>query len=296
VDFAYAVHTHIGNRCVATKINYELVPLRSELKNGDRVEIITAAHANPNPAWLNYVKTGKARSHIRHFLKTMHYEESVELGEKLLSQALRALNTELAEIGDGQWEKLLRDITAKSRAELFADIGLGKRFAAVVARRLLAASEQPLAEVNAGPIVIRGSEGMAVQFAKCCRPIPGDAIIGSIKKGQGIVVHTHDCPTAAKSRTDPDKWLDVEWAAEVARPFDVGIRLTVMNQRGVLAKVAGAIAAAGANIDNVIMDEERGAYTEMRLTVQVTDRRHLARIKRGLRHVAEVVSIARVRD
>jgi len=296
VDFAYAVHTHIGNRCVATKINHELAPLRSELKNGDRVEIITAAHANPNPAWLNYVKTGKARSHIRHFLKTMHYEESVELGEKLLSQALRALNTELAEIGDGQWEKLLRDITAKSRAELFADIGLGKRFAAVVARRLLAASEQPLAEVNAGPIVIRGSEGMAVQFAKCCRPIPGDAIIGSIKKGQGIVVHTHDCPTAAKSRTDPDKWLDVEWAAEVARPFDVGIRLTVMNQRGVLAKVAGAIAAAGANIDNVIMDEERGAYTEMRLTVQVTDRRHLARIKRGLRHVAEVVSIARVRD
>ena len=296
VDFAYAVHTHIGNRCVATKINHELAPLRSELKNGDRVEIITAAHANPNPAWLNYVKTGKARSHIRHFLKTMHYGESVELGEKLLSQALRALNTELAEIGDGQWEKLLRDITAKSRAELFADIGLGKRFAAVVARRLLAASEQPLAEVNAGPIVIRGSEGMAVQFAKCCRPIPGDAIIGSIKKGQGIVVHTHDCPTAAKSRTDPDKWLDVEWAAEVARPFDVGIRLTVMNQRGVLAKVAGAIAAAGANIDNVIMDEERGAYTEMRLTVQVTDRRHLARIKRGLRHVAEVVSIARVRD
>ncbi|MBE0613407.1 MAG: bifunctional (p)ppGpp synthetase/guanosine-3',5'-bis(diphosphate) 3'-pyrophosphohydrolase [Burkholderiales bacterium] len=295
VDFAYAVHTHIGNRCVATRINLEPAPLRTELKNGDRVEIITAVHAKPNPAWLNYVKTGKARSHIRHFLKTMHYTESTDLGEKLLSQSLQALNTDLVDIGDEQWEKLLRDITAKSREELFADIGLGKRLAAVVARRLLAASEQSLAEVNAGPIVIRGSEGMAVQFAKCCRPIPGDPIIGSIKKGQGIVIHTHDCLTAARSRTDPDKWLDVEWAPEVARQFDVGIHLSVKNQRGVLAKVAGAIAAAGANIDNVIMDEERGAYTEMYLTVQVADRQHLARIKRSVRHISEVVGISRER-
>ena len=296
VDFAYAVHTQVGNRCVATKINYELVPLRTELKNGDRVEIITASHANPNPAWLNYVKTGKARSHIRHFLKTMHYEESTELGEKLLNQALRALNTDLAEIGDEQWEKLLRDITAKSRLELFADIGLGKRFAAVVARKLLAASEQPPTEVNAGPIVIRGSEGMAVQFAKCCRPIPGDPIIGSIKKGQGIVIHTHDCPTAAKSRTDPDKWLDVEWAPEPARLFDVGIHVAVMNQRGVLAKVAAAIAADGANINGISMDEERSPYTNMHFTLQVIDRQHLARIKRGLRRIPEVVRIARARD
>jgi GTP pyrophosphokinase len=295
VDFAYAVHTHIGNRCVATKINFEPAPLRTELKNGDRVEIITAPHANPNPAWLNYVKTGKARSHIRHFLKTMHYEESAELGEKLLNQALRALNTDLVEVGDEQWEKLLREVTAKSRPELFADIGLGKRLAAVVARRLLAASEQALSEVSPGPIVIRGSEGMAVQFAKCCRPIPGDAIIGSIKKGQGIVIHTHDCATAAKSRTDPDKWLDVEWAPEPTRLFAVGIHMTVMNQRGVLAKVAGAIAAEGANIDNVVMDEERGAYTEMHFTLQVADRQHLARIKRSVRHVAEVVRIARDR-
>jgi len=296
VDFAYAVHTQVGNRCVATKINYELVPLRTELKNGDRVEIITAAHANPNPAWLNYVKTGKARSHIRHFLKTMHYEESSELGEKLLNQALRALNSDLADITDEQWEKLLRDITAKSRLELFADIGLGKRFAAVVARRLLAASEQPSAEGNAGPIVIRGSEGMAVQFAKCCRPIPGDPIIGSIKKGQGIVVHTHDCPTAAKSRADPDKWLDVEWAPEPARLFDVGIQVSVMNQRGVLAKVAGAIAADGANINGISMDEDRSAYTNMHFTLQVADRQHLARIKRGLHRIPEVVRIARSRD
>ena len=295
VDFAYAVHTHIGNRCVATKINYELVPLRTELKNGDRVEIITAPHANPNPGWLNYVKTGKARSHIRHFLKTMHYEESTELGEKLLNQALRALKTDLTEVGAEQWEKLLRDAGAKSRQEVFADIGLGKRLAAVVARKLLAASEQMQPEGKTGPIVIRGSEGMAVQFAKCCRPIPGDAIIGSIKKGQGMVVHTHDCPTAARSRIDRGKWLDVEWAPEVGRMFDVSIRVTVVNQRGVLAKVAAAIAEHGSNIDNVSMDEDHSAYTGMQFTLQVTDRLHLARIMRGLRHIPEVIRIARMR-
>ena len=297
VDFAYAVHTQVGNRCVATKINYELVPLRTELKNGDRVEIITAPHANPNRAWLNYVKTGKARSHIRHFLKTTHYQESTELGEKLLDRALRVLEKDLGEIGDEQWEKLLRDTTAKSREELFADIGLGKRLADVVARRLLVASEQSLGEgQQAGPIVIRGSEGMAVQFAKCCRPIPGDDIIGSIKKGQGIVLHTHDCATAAKSRTEPDKWLDVEWAPELGRLFDVEIHVTVMNQRGVLAKVAGAIAAESANIDGIRMDEDRSAYTDMHFTLQVADRQHLARIKRSLRRIPEVIHIARARD
>jgi RelA/SpoT family (p)ppGpp synthetase len=295
VDFAYAVHTQVGNRCVATKINYELVPLRTELKNGDRVEVVTAPHANPNPAWLNFVKTGKARSHIRHFLKTMHYEESTELGEKLLNQALRALNTDLTEIGAEQWEKLLRDAGARSRPEVFADIGLGKRLAAVVARKLLSASEQAQPEGKSGPIVIRGSEGMAVQFAKCCRPIPGDAIIGLIKKGQGMLVHTHDCPTAARSRTDPDKWLDVEWAPEVVRMFDVSIRVTVVNQRGVLAKVAAAIAEHGSNIDNVSMDEDHSAYTGMQFTLQVSDRLHLARIMRGLRHIPEVIRIARMR-
>ncbi len=295
VDFAYAVHTQVGNRCVATKINYELVPLRTELKNGDRVEVITAAHANPNPGWLDYVKTGKARSHIRHFLKTMHYEESTQLGEKLLDQALRTLKTDVTEVGAEQWERLLRDTGAKSRQEVFADIGLGKRLAAVVARRLLTTSEQVQPAGKTGPIVIRGTEGMAVQFAKCCRPIPGDAIIGSIKKGQGMVIHTHDCLVAAKSRTDRDKWLDVEWAPDVARLFDVSIRVTVLNQRGVLAKVAATIAEYGANIDNVSMDADRSAHTGMHFTLQVSDRRHLARIMRGLRRIPEVLRIARMR-
>jgi RelA/SpoT family (p)ppGpp synthetase len=303
VDFAYAVHTDIGNRCVAAKVNYELVPLRTELKNGDRVEIVTAAHAHPNPAWLSYVRTGKARSQIRHFLKTMQFEESTALGERLLGQALRAVESDLMSIGPERWDKLVRESGAKSREEILADIGLGKRLAAIVARQLTAAAGEAPADSRtqgltapAASIVIRGSEGMAVQFAKCCRPIPGDPIIGFIKKGQGLVVHTHDCPIVTKARTDPDKWIDVEWAPDTERSFDVGIRVIAANQRGVLAKVATAIAEAGSNIDNVSMDEERGVYTAMHFTLQVHNRLHLARVMKSLRRIPEVVRIVRVKD
>jgi GTP pyrophosphokinase len=299
VDFAYAVHTDVGNRCIAVKINQELMPLRTELKNGDQVEIVTAAHAKPNPTWLNYVITGKARSHIRHFLKTMQYDESATLGERLLNQALRALGTDPAEITEAQWEKLLRENTGKSRLEIFADIGLGKRLNIVVARQLLAVTETTEERKHApmGPITIRGTEGMAVQYARCCRPIPGDPIIGFIKRGQGLIIHTHDCPAIAKNRADTDKWLDVEWDPEAPRkPFDVNIKLVVANQRGVLAKVAAAIADAGSNIDNVSMEEEDGsAYTTMNFTLQVENRIHLANVMRSLRKITEVVRITRVK-
>ncbi len=300
VDFAYAVHTDIGNRCVAAKVNYELVPLRAELKNGDRVEVVTAAHAHPNPAWLSYVKTGKARSQIRHFLKTMQFEESTALGERLLGQALRALESDPIAIGPERWDKLVRESGAKSREEILADVGLGKRLAAIVARQLLALADHAPADARpqgaAASIVIRGSEGMAVQFAKCCRPIPGDPIIGFIKKGQGLVVHTHDCPIVARARTDPDKWIDVEWAPDTERTFDVGVRLVAANQRGVLAKVAAAISEAGSNIDNVSMDEERGVYTAMHFTIQVHNRLHLARVMKALRRIPEVVRITRIKE
>src|SRR5437868_7316397 len=187
VDFAYAVHTDIGNRCVAAKVNGELVPLRQELRSGDRVEVITASHAKPNPGWLQYVRTGKARSNIRHFLKTMQYEESASLGERLLDQALRALKGSLAEVDDASWERVVRDGGARSKEELLADIGLGKRLPAVVARLLLKRMDSH--EDAKTSVTIRGTEGMAVQLATCCRPIPGDGIVGSIKKGQGLVVH-----------------------------------------------------------------------------------------------------------
>ena len=297
VDFSYAVHTDIGNRCVAAKVNYELVPLRTELRNGDRVEIITAAHAHPNPAWLSYVKTGKARSQIRHFLKTVQLEESTALGERLLSQALKSLYTNLADITPDRWERLVRDSSAKSREEILADIGLGKRLAAIVARQLLTLADQPAVEARAaGSIVIRGSEGIAVQFGKCCRPIPGDPIVGFIKKGQGLVVHTADCPAAAKSRTDPDKWIDVEWDRDVGKSFDVGFRVVAANQRGVLAKVAAAIADSDSNIDNVSMDEERGMYTTMQFTIQVQNRLHLARVMKSLRRIPQVVRLTRIKE
>src|SRR2546421_5722248 len=181
VDFAYAVHTDIGNRCVAAKVNGELVPLRTELRSGDRVEVITASHAKPNPGWLQYVRTGKARSNIRHFLKTMQYEESASLGERLLDQALRALKGSAAEVDDASWERVVRDGGARSKEELLADIGLGKRLPAVVARRLMKGAE-PREEGRAS-VTIRGTEGMAVQLPNCRRPLPGDGIVGSIQKG-----------------------------------------------------------------------------------------------------------------
>jgi GTP pyrophosphokinase len=297
VDFAYAVHTDIGNRCVAVKINQELMPLRTELKNGDRVEIITAAHAKPNPLWLNFVVTGKARSRIRHFLKTMHFQESAKLGERLLNQALVALGSVSADIKDEQWEKFARDAGARSRQEILADVGLGKRLAAVVARRLLSRGEPGPHEVPApGSVIIRGSEGMAVQFAQCCRPIPGDTIIGVISKGQGMVIHTHDCQVIAKARHDPDRVLDVAWDPESKKLFDVSIKLVAANQRGVLAKVAAEIAEAGSNIQNVAVDPEDGSsYTNMFFTLQVSNRLHLAGIMRSLRRIPEVVRISRIK-
>jgi GTP pyrophosphokinase len=297
VDFAYAVHTDIGNRCVAVKINQELMPLRSELKNGDRVEIITAAHAKPNPLWLHFVATGKARSRIRHYLKTMHFEESAKLGERLLTQALTALGSAPADIQDAQWDKFARDAGVKSRLEVLADIGLGKRLSAVVARRLLSRGEPGPNEAPArGSVIIHGSEGMAVQFAQCCRPIPGDPIIGIISKGQGMVIHTHDCAAIIKARHDPDRVLDVAWDPETRKPFEVNIKLVAANQRGVLAKVAAEIAEAGSNIQNVAVDPEDGSrYTNMFFTLQVSNRLHLARIMRALRRIPEVVRITRVK-
>ncbi len=296
VDFAYSVHTDIGNRCVAAKVNFELVPLRTELKNGDRVEIISAPHANPNPSWLSYVVTSKARGQIRHFLKTMHFEESAQLGERLLNQALASLGVKPQDIADAQWDKLIKDTTAKSRVEILADIGLGRRLNMVVARQLARMGEGGAHELPSGGVItIQGTEGLAVQFAKCCRPIPGDPIIGIIKKGQGLVVHTHDCPSLRKGRGHANEWLDVVWDKHINKPFEVSIKLVVANQRGVLAKVAAAIADAESNIENVHFTNE-GDYTTLHFTLQVGNRQHLARVMRGLRGISEVVRITRVKS
>ena len=297
VDFAYAVHTDIGNRCVATKVNSELVPLRTEMRNGDRVEIVTAPHAHPNPAWLGYVVTSKARSEIRHALKTMHLDESSKLGERLLGQALSSLSIKLQDIPDICWDRVLKETGSKSRQELLTDIGLGRRLNMVIAKQLAKMSDGEISrsESNSGGVItLLGNEGMAIQYAKCCRPIPGDPIIGVIKSGQGLVVHTHDCPTLRKGRSG-DEWLDVVWDKNITRPFDVNLKLIVANRRGVLAKVAAAIAEAESNIENVSFSNE-GEYTATYFTLQVSNRLHLATIMRNLRKIQEVIRIIRVKN
>ena len=296
VDFAYAVHTDIGDCCVAAKINGENAPLRTVLRSGDRVEIVTASHAKPNPAWLNYVVTGKARSHIRRFLKTMQYEESARMGERLLNQALTSLRVDPQTISDAQWEKLARESGAKSRNDLLADLGLGKHLPAVIARRLTASGETDAgANGHGGVITILGTEGMAVQFAKCCRPIPGDVIVGFIKKDQGLIIHTDDCPSVSKNRANAENWLDVTWGKDIARQFEVCLKLMVANQRGALARVAAAIAEAGSNIVDVVMEGD-GAYTSMNFMLQVHNRHHLAQVIRCLRRIPEVGKITRVKE
>lgn len=320
VDFAYAVHTDVGNCCVAVKINQELAPLRTELNNGDHVEIITAALSKPNAAWLNYVKTGKARSHIRHYLKTIQSEEPKHIGERMLNQALRAMRVEPEDINEKQWAKLISDYGVKNKQEILADIGLGKRQSVMVAHQLLA-TESNVANPDTGNVVsklfgnnlfgkifgksnkkpldtitIRGSEGMNVQFAACCRPIPGDPILGFINKDKGLIIHTHDCPAIGKFRLDPEKWLDVEWDSDNKHLFKVNLKMVVENKPGMLAMIAAVIANAGSNIDNVSMEEaDNSLYTGINFTVQVRDRVHLADLMRTIRKIPNVVRINRAK-
>jgi GTP pyrophosphokinase len=302
VDFAYAVHSDIGNSCVAVRINQDLAPLRTELNNGDHVEIITGAIAKPNPAWLNYVVTGRARAHIRHFMKSQQSTESAHIGERMLNQALRALHVDPSGITEAHWQKLIRDYGLKMKSEILSDIGLGKRQNVMVAHQLLAMTDDHLEKHTKLPlksldtITIRGTEGMAVQFAPCCRPIPGDPILGFINKDKGLVIHTHDCPSVRKFKLDPDKWLDVEWEPESQRLFKTNLNLTVANQPGMLAKIASGIADAGSNIDNVSVEEADGsAYANLYFTVQVRNRIHLAELMRGLRRIPDVVRINRAK-
>ncbi len=297
VDFAYAVHTDIGDRCVAVKINQELAPLRTPLKSGDRVEIVTAPHAAPNPGWLNFVVTGKARSQIRHYLKTMRFDESVMLGERLLNQALRALKVDATDINESHWGQLLRGDKIKTREMVLSDIGLGKRLNVVVASRLLRLSDPTtFHDHKLGSITIRGSEGMAVQFAQCCMPIPGDPILGYINKGQGLTIHTHDCRAIRQFRADPDKWIDVDWDNAGDRVFDVRIKIVAANQPGVLARIAASIAEANSNIENFSTEEKDSqVYTTINFTVQVKDHSHLAVVMQKLRAVPEVVRVNRIK-
>jgi GTP pyrophosphokinase len=311
VDFAYSIHSNVGDRTVSARINDEQVPLRTELKNGDVVEVVTEPTATPNPAWLGFVRTGRARSKIRHHLKTMAHTESEELGEKLLAQALRAEGIDgFPEDGITYgpiWDKLLRFTGSKTRQELLTDIGLGKRIAHIVAKRLVLlladSGQRPDAllltrerftadeSTSQGSITLDGSENASVQFAKCCRAIPGDAIVGYLGRGEGLVVHTHDCPVAKKlQHKDSERFITVEWADDPVRAFEAGIVVTAKNGKGVLAKVAAALASAEADIVHIDMGHD-GAQgdVEFRFVIGVRDTNHLAVALRNLNRTAPVM-------
>jgi GTP pyrophosphokinase len=261
------------------------------------VEIITAANASPNAAWINFVVTGKARSHVRNYLRVTHAEEAATLGERLFNKALLTLNPSAAPPDLALWERLIKENGAHNKQELFSAMGLGRKLPLVVAHQLLhMQGEKTGAPAHPHAIVIRGTEGIAVELALCCHPIPGDPILGFIHKDRGLIIHSHDCPAIGAFRADPDKWLDVEWEAEPGQMFDVAIKVIVGNRRGVLAKVAAAISEQGSNIDNVAMEEEDGSpYTVLYFTLQVENRMHLARVMRGLRGLEDVVRIFRVK-
>jgi guanosine-3',5'-bis(diphosphate) 3'-pyrophosphohydrolase len=316
VDFAYAIHSNVGDRTSSAKINGEPVPLRTELKNGDVVEIITTAVSTPNPAWLSFVKTGRARSKIRHHLKSLAQIESEQLGEILLTQALRAegidgLPAPSSDTHD-LWERLLRFTGNRDQAELLTDIGLGKRVAIMVARKFLSlmsesgirpntvllSTERFTAheKVSQGAVILDGTENASVKYEVCCRPVPGDAIVGYMGRGEGLSVHRAECPVALRQKQrDSERFLSVEWADEPKRTFEAGIRITLSNGKGVLARVAAAIASAEADITHLDMgDESAQATTDLRFIVAVHDLAQLEAVLRSVRRTPSVVRAIRI--
>jgi GTP pyrophosphokinase len=315
VDFAYAIHSNVGDKTQGARINGEQAPLRTELKNGDVIEIVTAPDATPNPAWLGFVRTARARSKIRHHLKTLALADSESLGEKMLAQALRAEGIDKAPDETGKnkaiWEKLLRFSGNKNRAELFADIGMGKRIANIVAKRLRALLTDSGATLDAvlltreryamnetesqGGIMLDGSENASVTYAHCCRPVPGDGIVGYLGRGEGLIVHADDCLVARKLKhKDSERFIGVEWSDEPVRTFETEIRVTVINGKGVLARVAAALAAAEADITHINMDDEGGQdATMLGFLIAVRDRNQLEIALRNLRKTTSVLKAQR---
>jgi len=294
VDFAYAVHTDVGNTCIACRVNRRLAPLSQALESGSTVEIVTAPGARPNPAWLNFVVTGKARTHIRHALKLQRRSESINLGERLLNKVLTGFETSLDAISPERIRMVLGEYNKDVIEDLLEDIGLGNRMAYVIARRLLASDgeQAPTAE---GPLAIRGTEGLVLNYAKCCTPIPGDPIVGHLSAGKGMVVHLDTCRNIAEIRHNPDKCIQLSWAKDVTGEFNVELRVELEHQRGLIALLAGSVNAADGNIEKIGMDERDGRISVVQLVVSVHDRVHLARVIRKLRAIKGVMRITRVR-
>lgn len=295
VDFAYAVHSDIGSSCVAAKIDRRLAPLSAPLRNGQTVEIISAPAAQPNPAWLNFVVTGKARSSIRNFIKSQRKAESVNLGERLLENALASLDKTLADVADSAMSTVLQELHYACADELYEAIGLGNQLALLIARRLLRIGEQVKLQetVEQQPLLIKGSEGMVVSFAECCRPIPNDPIVGLLSAGHGLIVHAEHCQRINRYRNQPEKFITVRWEEGIVGDFKVDVRIDVVNQRGVLAKLATEISDAKSNIDNISVEQTDTRNSIVNLTVTVRDRNHLATVMRRVRHLSFVIRLNR---
>lgn len=297
LDFAYAVHTDVGNHCAGARVNHELVSLPTVLTNGDHVEIIASDSATPTASWLSYTVTGKARATIRQFLKQQRRDDAIDLGKRLLARAIKTRRFGRKRLTDDQKHALLDSLGVANWDDLLNDIGLGKRLPSMVAKQLLpprrGKKEGGQSYMADEPLAIHGAEGMLVNYARCCGPVPGDTIVGFFTAGRGVVVHIADCPNTAEYRKHPDKWVHVGWAEDVQGEFSVTLRVDAQNKRGVLAGIATAIAEQNSNINNVEVFERDGQFSAIRFTIDVSDRVHLARIMRRIRRDPGVVKVSR---
>ena len=302
VDFAYAIHTDVGNSCVACRISRRLAPLSEPLQSGQTVEIIAAPGTQPNPAWLSFVVTGKARSNIRHYLKNQKHSESVALGRRLLNKALAGFGTQIESISNDNFESVLQQTNLKSVDQLLEEIGLGNRMSYMIAQRLgaqlnVSADEDELAEPEQqATLAIRGSEGMVMNYAKCCHPIPGDPIVGHISSGRGMVIHADDCNNIADIRDNPEKCIAVSWDPEVEGEFSVELRVELENQRGIIATLATTITGAEANIEKISTVERDARFSIVNLSLNVKNRIHLARVMKRVRLIKPVTKVTRVKS
>jgi len=294
IDFAYAVHTDVGNRCVAAKIDRRLVPLRTLLKNAQTVEIITAKSAHPDPRWVGFVATAKARHSIRQYLKNIQADAARDLGRRLLNQSLRDAGSSLRKIDRARMDDVLEEMGLNTPAELYEQLGLGERLAPLVTKVLL---EGVSAEFDATghntPIVIAGTESLVVSYARCCRPIPGDPVMGYLSAGRGIIVHRNICGNLSEFSKQPDKWVGVNWEANIDREFSVEVVVETTNRPGVLAEIAARIADNGSNIEQVSVEERLEDIADLRFLILVRDRVHLAKVIRGVRTMSVVNKITR---
>ncbi|HEX9772375.1 MAG TPA: bifunctional (p)ppGpp synthetase/guanosine-3',5'-bis(diphosphate) 3'-pyrophosphohydrolase, partial [Steroidobacteraceae bacterium] len=293
VDFAYAVHTDVGNRCVAAKVDRRLVPLRTQLRNGQTVEVITAKGATPNPSWVNFVVTAKARAAIRQYLKNLKRGEAVDLGRRLLNQSLEEFSLSLRKLPSDAIDAVVREFGLRTQEELYEKIGLGERIAPFVARRLLPADASGVGQNGAGALAIAGTEGLVVTYARCCFPIPNDPVLANLSSGRGVVIHREACGNLASFRKQPEKWVPVTWQASADRLFHVEIKIEVSNRMGVLAQVAAAIAETQSNIDRVSVVERDSDSSTLIFELLVHDRKHLARVIRAIRGMPEVLRVIR---